>query len=45
MTARCQSGITLAFIISRDFEWGLVLVDDKWKFGGREHRGGDARDR
>jgi hypothetical protein len=30
MTAADKSGITLAFIISRDFEWGLVLVDDKW---------------
>ena len=31
MTADYQNGITLAFIISRDFGWGLVLVNDKWK--------------
>ena len=30
MTADYASGITLAFIISRDFDWGLVLADDKW---------------
>jgi hypothetical protein len=30
MTASYASGITLAFIISRDLAWGLVLVDDKW---------------
>ncbi|MGA7546720.1 MAG: hypothetical protein WBW08_13000, partial [Methyloceanibacter sp.] len=30
MTAADESGITLAFIISRNFEWGLVLVDDTW---------------
>ena len=31
MTADYQNGITLAFIISRDFGWGIVLVNDKWK--------------
>ncbi|MGB6428881.1 MAG: hypothetical protein WBD76_11930 [Methyloceanibacter sp.] len=30
MTAQSDSGILLAFIISRDFDWGLVLYDDKW---------------
>ncbi|MGZ5915830.1 MAG: hypothetical protein ACXWJ4_00680 [Methyloceanibacter sp.] len=30
MTASDKSGFTLAFIISRNFEWGLVLVDDTW---------------
>ena len=30
MTADYANGITLAFIISRDFGWGLVLADDKW---------------
>lgn len=30
MLAEYKSGITLAFIISRDFEWGLVLANDKW---------------
>ena len=31
MTANYRSSITLGFIISRDFGWGLVLVNDKWK--------------
>jgi hypothetical protein len=30
MLAEYNSGITLAFIITRDFEWGLVLANDKW---------------
>ena len=30
MLAEYKSGITLAFIISRDFEWGLVLANDNW---------------
>ena len=30
MTAGFANGITLAFIISRDFGWGLVLANDKW---------------
>ena len=30
MTADYQNGVTLGFIISRDFTWGLVLADDKW---------------
>jgi len=30
MTADFANGITLAFIISRDFGWGLVLANDKW---------------
>lgn len=30
MTAEADSGILLAFIISRDFDWGLVLVDEGW---------------
>jgi hypothetical protein len=30
MTAADESGITSAFIISRNFEWGLVFVDDTW---------------
>lgn len=30
MTADYANGITLAFIISRDFGWGLVLANDKW---------------
>ena len=31
MTAQSDNGILLAFIISRDFDWGLVLYDDGWK--------------
>jgi hypothetical protein len=31
MTAQSNNGILLAFIISRDFDWGLVLYDDGWK--------------
>jgi len=30
MTADYANGITLAFIISRCFGWGLVLANDKW---------------
>ena len=30
MTADYANGITLAFIISRDFGWGLVLANEKW---------------
>ena len=30
MTADFANGITLAFIISRDFGWGLVLANEKW---------------
>lgn len=38
MTADYANGITLAFIISRDFGWGLVLANDKWdlKVGSEE---------
>jgi hypothetical protein len=31
MTAQSDNGILLAFIISRDFDWGLVLYDERWK--------------
>jgi len=30
MTAQSDNGILLAFIISRDFDWGLVLYDERW---------------
>ncbi len=30
MLAEYNSGITLAFIITRDFDWGLALTNDKW---------------
>lgn len=30
MTADYKNGVMLAFIISRDFDWGLVLVKDDW---------------
>ncbi len=32
MTADYKNGVMLAFIISRDFDWGLVLVKDDWSF-------------
>ena len=31
MTASYESGITLGLIISRSFDWGLVLADDTWR--------------
>lgn len=31
MTAQSDSGLLLAFIISRNFDWGLVLYDEQWK--------------
>jgi hypothetical protein len=31
MTAQSDNGILLAFIISREFDWGLVLYDEGWK--------------
>jgi hypothetical protein len=31
MTASYESGITLGVIISRNFDWGLVLANDKWR--------------
>jgi hypothetical protein len=30
MTAQAESGILLAFVISRDRAWGMALVDDRW---------------
>ncbi len=32
MTAQAESGVLLGFVISKDFEWGLVLADDRRKF-------------
>ena len=39
MLAEYNSGITLAFIITRDFDWGLVLANDKWnlELGSTQH--------
>ena len=31
MTAQSQAGILIAFVISRDFQWGLALADERWK--------------
>lgn len=31
MTAGYRSGITLAFVITRDFRWGLALANEHWK--------------
>lgn len=32
MTAQVRSGILVAFIISKDFDWGLVLADETSQF-------------
>ena len=32
MTAQSENGILLGFVISRDFDWGLVLADDAADF-------------
>ena len=32
MTAEAPSGILLGFVISKDFEWGLVLADETRRF-------------
>ena len=28
MTAQSESGVLLGFVISKDFDWGLVLADE-----------------
>ena len=30
MTAQSQAGILIAFVVSRDFDWGLALADERW---------------
>jgi hypothetical protein len=30
MTAQSDSGVLLAFVISRNLDWGVALVDDRW---------------
>src|SRR4029078_206689 len=32
MTAQADSGVLLGFVISKDFDWGLVLADDQRSF-------------
>lgn len=32
MTAEAQSGVLLGFVISKDFDWGLVLADETRSF-------------
>jgi hypothetical protein len=32
MTAQAQAGILLGFVISKDYDWGLVLADETRKF-------------
>jgi hypothetical protein len=32
MTAQSESGILLGFVISKDYDWGLVLADDTRSF-------------
>ena len=32
MTAQAESGILLGFVISKDYDWGLVLADDTRSF-------------
>jgi hypothetical protein len=31
MTAQSQAGVLIAFVISRDYQWGLALADERWK--------------
>jgi hypothetical protein len=31
MTAQSQAGILIAFVVSRDFQWGLALADERWR--------------
>lgn len=30
MTAQSEEGLLLAFVISKDFDWGLALADERW---------------
>ena len=30
MTAQSEDGVLLGFVISRDFDWGLVIADERW---------------
>jgi hypothetical protein len=32
MTAQAESGILIGFVISRDYDWGLVLADETRAF-------------
>ena len=32
MTAQAESGVLLGFVISKDFDWGLVLADESVSF-------------
>jgi hypothetical protein len=32
MTAQSKTGVLLAFVISKDFDWGLVLADERRNF-------------
>jgi hypothetical protein len=32
MTAQSKTGVLLGFVISKDFDWGLVLADERRKF-------------
>jgi hypothetical protein len=32
MTAQSKTGVLLAFVISKDFDWGLVLADERRSF-------------
>ncbi len=32
MTAQSESGVLLGFVISKDFDWGLVLADEEREF-------------
>jgi hypothetical protein len=32
MTAQAESGVLLGFVISKDYDWGLVLADDQRSF-------------
>ncbi len=42
MTAQAESGVLLGFVISKDYDWGLVLADENAKLRGGDDRGGRA---
>lgn len=31
MTAQSEEGILLAFVVSKEFDWGLALADERWQ--------------
>ncbi len=43
MTAEVQSGVLLGFVISKDFDWGLVIADETRHFEVGSVAGGRTR--